>query len=84
MARPMHQNPSPEFGAPGAGPITGTSRFGLNARNAAPTQIPTFTKHGYATYQNETFWMLMSAMPAIGPNSEPGVTILLRGVLEGR
>ena len=69
---------------PEAGPTTGTSRFGLNARNAAPTQIPTFTKHGHATYQNATFWMLMTVLPAIRPNSKPDVMILLRAILEGR
>ena len=78
------KTPTQEFGAPEAGPTTGTSRFGLNARNAAPTQIPTFTKHGHATYQNATFWMLMTVLPATRPNSKPDVMILLRAILEGR
>ena len=56
----------------------------LNARNAAPTQIPTFTKHGHATYQNATFWMLMTVLPTIQPDSKPDVMILLRAILEGR
>ena len=78
---PLHQYLVP---GPGAGPDPGTSRFAQNAENAAPTQISTFTKQGHVTHQNASFWMLIFVMPAIGPNSEPGVTILLRGVLKGR
>ena len=81
---PKLPNPSIRFRAPGAGPNSRTSRFDLNAGNAAPTQIPSFTKQGHVTYQNAAFWMLMAVLPAVRSNSEPDVTILLRGVIEGR
>ena len=79
-------NPQPQYPVPGTGaglnPVT--SKCALNAENAAPTQISTFTKQGHVTHQNASFWMLISVMPAVRPNSEPDVTILLRGVIKGR
>ena len=77
--QPLHPVPGP-----GAGPDPDTPIFGLNAGNAAPTQIPSFTKQGHVTYKNAAFWMLMAVLPTVRSDSKPGVTIRLRGVIEGR
>ena len=78
--------PQPQHPVSGHGgrPKPCTSRFDLNAGNAAPTQIPTFTQHGHMTYRNAAFQMLVAVLPTTRPNSKPDVTILLRGDIEGR
>ena len=73
----MPQIPNPRDRVPEAGPDPGTSKFCLNAGNAAPARKSASTKYVHVTYQNAAFWMLV-------PATEPDVTILLQGVLEGR
>ena len=84
-ARPPNA-PSPliRIRVPEAGPDPGTSKFAPMQEMPRRPKLPTSAKHGHVTYQNEAFRMLVAVMPTTGPNSEPGVTILLQGVVEGR
>ena len=54
---PVPQNPIPKNSDPGPRNKLnlGMLRFGLNAEDAAPAQILTFTKYSHATYQMQYF-----------------------------